>query len=424
MLYNSIRAVTLLVVSTVWSATAAAQDLTSLSLSRARSAARDSSPDLSAARAAVNAARARERQAGAFINPVVLYGREKTSGQGQSNSQDVVAVDQTIEAPGVRAARRDAAQSRTALAEARLRTAEDQLDFEVTRAYAQVLSANRRAALADEASRAFGAALTVSERRLKEGDISGFAARRIRLEAARYASLRAEATLARRSAQAQLSMLIASSLESLSFPTATMVDTGLVLSLTYSNDSLVRMALGARAELKAAALDVDVAAAEARLASRVRVPSVTLNAGTKTEEVAGAGRQNGFVAGLSLPVPLWDRGKANVEAAEFETRRRAAELAALRRRVAREVSEAADAMNAVQEQLRTLGPALQADAAIALRSAQLAYVEGELTLIEWLDTVRAYHETATSIANLRAELLIRAAALERAVGASLFPELR
>lgn len=424
MLYKSIRAVLPLVVATVWPATAAAQDLTALSLSRARLAARDASADLTAARAAVDAARARERQAGAFINPVVVYMREQTNGGGQSNSQGILAVDQTVEAPGVRDARRDEARSRRGLAEALLRTAEARLDFEVTRAYAQVLSANRRAALADEASRAFGTALTVSERRLREGDISGFAARRIRLEAARYAALRAEATLARRSAQGQLSTLITPSLDSMSFPAPAMIDTGFVLSLTHPADSLVRQALNARPELMAAALDVDVASAEARLASRARVPSLTLSAGTKTEEVAGSGRLNGFVAGLSLPVPFWDRSKGKVEAARFETRRRAAELAGMRRRVAREVTEAADAMNAVQEQLRALGPALQRDAASALRSAQLAYAEGELTLIEWLDTVRAYHETATSVANLNAELLIRAATLERAVGAPLFPELR
>jgi outer membrane protein TolC len=90
----------------------------------------------------------------------------------------------------------------------------------------------------------------------------------------------------------------------------------------------------------------------------------------------------------------------------------------------REVLETADALRAAQEQLRAIGPSIQADAAVALRSAQTAYAEGEITLLEWLDTVRAYQETEATLANLRAELVIRAAALERAVGMPLFQELR
>jgi outer membrane protein TolC len=90
----------------------------------------------------------------------------------------------------------------------------------------------------------------------------------------------------------------------------------------------------------------------------------------------------------------------------------------------REVTEAAESFRAVQDQLRTLSPSLQADAASVLRSAQVAYAEGELTLLEWLETVRAYYETETAIANLRAELIIRAATLERAVGTPFIQELR
>ena len=95
----------------------------------------------------------------------------------------------------------------------------------------------------------------------------------------------------------------------------------------------------------------------------------------------------------------------------------------MRRRVTREVIEAADALRAAQEQWQVFGPSVQADAGAALRAAQTAYAEGEATLLEWLDTVRAYQETVVAIAKLRSEILIRAAALERAVGTSLFQEL-
>lgn len=423
MLYKLTRSFALFVAVAAQAQNASAQDTTTLTLPRARALARSASADVAAARYTVEAAQARARQAGAFINPVLSYGREQTGRSGESTSQDIVAVDQTAEAPGVRGARRDAAALRTSLAEARLLSAEAQLDLEVTRAYAEGVAAGRRASLADQAAQAFAAAARISERRLREGDISGFAARRIRLEAARYAVMRAEAVLARSTARLALATLTAGLIDSstqLPEPVADFT----VAAISVRNDSLVALALRSRPELAAGRLEVDVATAETRLASRERLPSATLTLGSKREDVIGGDQLNGFVARLSVPLPVWDRRSGAVGAGEAETRRRAAELTGVRRRVIREVTDGAEALRAVQEQLRLLGPELQSDASSVLRSAQLAYAEGELSLIEWLDTVRAYYETQASIVNLRAELLVRAAALERAVGTSLFQELR
>ncbi|MDQ3673079.1 MAG: TolC family protein, partial [Gemmatimonadota bacterium] len=139
-----------------------AQDTTSLALPRARALARTASPELAAARHSVDAARGRARQAGAFMNPVLSYDREQTGEGGESTSQEIIAIDQTIEAPGLRTARRDAARLRVTLAEARLRGAEAQLDLDVTRAFAHAVAARRRAELADQAARAFATAAGVS----------------------------------------------------------------------------------------------------------------------------------------------------------------------------------------------------------------------------------------------------------------------
>ena len=423
MLYKFMRSFALFVAVAAQAKSVSAQDTSSLTLPRARALARAASADVMAARYAVDAAQARARQAGAFINPVLAYSREQTGRAGESTSQDIVGVDQTREGTGIRSARRDAARLRSSVAEARLRGAEALLDLDVARAYGQVIAADQRASLAQQAAEAFAAAARISERRLREGDISGFAARRIRLETARYAVLRAEALLARNTARVALATLTASPIDTstrLREPAANFT----LAAISMTDDSLVALALRSRPELTAGALEVDVATAETRLASRERLPWATLSLGSKREEVIGGEQLSGFVAGLSVPLPLWDRRSGAVGAAEAETRRRAAELAGVRRRVTREVTEGVEALRAIQEQLRVLGPDLQSDATSVLRSAQLAYAEGELSLIEWLDTVRAYYETQASIVNLRAELLVRAAALERAVGTSLIQELR
>jgi len=84
-----------------------------------------------------------------------------------------------------------------------------------------------------------------------------------------------------------------------------------------------------------------------------------------------------------------------------------------------EVEQAWSAVLAAETQLEALRPQLGSEASAALAAAEAAYAEGEITLVEWLDAVRAYQEAEASYASLRAETVIQRAALERAVGTRL-----
>lgn len=393
-----------------------------LTLREARELARRSSPELLAAREAVAAARARARQAGAIPNPVLSYQREQTSRAGQTNSQNIAAIDQPLEIGGVRGARINVARIRREAAEARLAMAEAQLDFDVTRAYALAVAADRRADLARQGANAFTRASTVSRTRLAEGDVSGYAHRRIQLETARYASLLAEATLAQRAARLTLATLVATSADSLRDTAMVLEDSIGEMTLAITEDSLWSLAARHRAELRAAELEAEAAVAETQLARRERIPVPTVTAGVKNEEIAGDNSFKGFVAGITIPLPLWDRRRGAVDAAGADARRRTAEAEVVRRRVWREVVESAAAYRAIDEQVTLLRPQLGAASQAALRAAQVAYAEGEIPLVEWLDAVRAYQEAEASFALLRAESMIRRAALERAVGAPLSRE--
>lgn len=400
----------------------------SLTLAQAVDAARRASPDIRAAREAVAAATARERQASAYPNPTLSFGREQTSAAGETNSQNIAAIEQRLELGGVRTARAGVARLRREAATARLDAAMMQLDYETTRAYALALAADRRALLAEQATEAFAQARTVSERRLTAGDVSGYAHRRIRLEAARYAGVRAEALLARRSARLALATLISGTADSIasldvaladSLPGTTAAPPN-VVETNAPSDSLVRFALRSRRDLRALDLDVDIARAEGRLTARERVPVPAVSLGFKNERIAGAPEQaNGFTAGVSIPLPVWDRRGGAIAAADAESRRRMAEADAVRRRVVREVAEAYDGYRALIAPLDILAPELGGETRVAMRGVQVAYAEGEATVVEWLDAVRAYQEAESSFASLRAEAMIRRAALERALGASL-----
>ena len=260
----------------------------------------------------------------------------------------------------------------------------------------------------------------MSARRLAAGDISGYTDRRLRLEAARYAALQAEAALASRSARIALSSLISPTADSIREVAFVLSDSVPAAIPQFDVAALSAIALRNRADYLTTSLEAEALAAEARLAFRERIPSPVFSAGYKTEKSAGISESlNGFAAGLSFPIPLFDRRAGAIQAAEAENRRAVAETEIVRRRIAREVAEAYDALRAVEEQRALLAPQLGASAAAALRSAQVAYSEGEIPLLEWLDAVRAYHEAESAYSNLLAEFLNRRATLERVVASPL-----
>jgi cobalt-zinc-cadmium efflux system outer membrane protein len=361
---------------------------------------------------------ARARQAGALTNPTLSYGYEQTAVGNERNSQMITALEQPLELTGVRSARQEAARWLAEGAAADLGVARAEVAFEVTQAYALAQAAGERLALAERAAAAFDRAQRITGARLAAGDVSGYEARRVRLEGARYAAVRSEAALARRTAYLALAALTG-------MPPDSLVAAGLVPleslppgPAVLDRDSIVALALQRRPELRAGEAQVAAARANARAAGRERIPLPIISAGWKTEQIsAAATRLNGFVAGVSLALPFWDRRGGAVSAANAEARAREADVELLRRQVIRDVEETHASLLAVVEDVQRLSAVLGPEATAALQAAETAYAEGEIGLVEWLDAVRAYHEAESSYATLRAELYVRRAALERATGA-------
>ncbi len=398
------------------SASASAQSPRPLTLGEARPLARERSPDLLAARHAAAAAAARARQAGALSNPTLSYSREQASRTGSSNSQDIITLEQPLDISGARGARRDAASLRHRAAEVRVEEVAARIDHDVTRAYTVAFATERRTSLAATAESAFTRAVRVSTARLADGDVSGYQHRRLSLEATRYSALRLAAVVSHDSAMGVLRSLLGSA-DAAAVPWV-LVDTLQPAPVTLRTDSLLGAALS-RPDIRALMLESEAAVADARVARAERVPVPVLLGGFKRENDGGAAPLTGFVAGLSFTLPTWDRRTGGIAAATAESARRDADVASLRRQAALEVTTALAAHQSLAAQLSLLRPQLGDNATAALRAAESAFDEGEITLLEWLDAVRAYHDASTLYVTLWAEYVARRAALERAVGAPL-----
>jgi outer membrane protein TolC len=254
--------------------------------------------------------------------------------------------------------------------------------------------------------------------RLAAGDISGYAARRVRLEAARYAALAAQAEFEARSERLRLATLLGAPADTALAPVDHVASLAAILDI--APDSIEALVVRNHAGLLALRLAADAGRAEAQLAQRERFPTPIASAGYKNERAPGGdGSLGGFVAGLSFALPIWDRRSGSIASADAHANRLLAEAEAAGQRVVREARTALEAARQTETRIAALGAELGEEAEAALRAAAAAFDEGEITLIEWLDAVRAYHEAESAYASVIAESIIQCATLERLLGLAL-----
>ncbi len=382
-----------------------------LTLSQSVELARATSPELASARAGARAAAAWARQAGTWPNPNVVFGRDRTSGLEGVNGQVTIHLEQRLEVTGVHTADRSAAVARADAAAADVLRAEQLLDARVTKSFVHLVSAGRRAALADRLRQVADSAAAIVTRRFAAGDASGFERRRLELEAARYAAAMIAARFEANSVATELAALIGRPGTELE-----VVDTMPPLGPIASLDSLLA-GLPKRSDLQAGDFMVTAATAEATARSREWIPTPTVSAGYKSEESAGRpGRFTGFVAGLAFPLPLFDR-RSEATAGRLALADRArADRDRQHRDAATEVRRLASGLRALIEQRRVFGSRLGPEADVALRSISVAFAEGELPVAQWVDAVRAYYEAQGALLDLDAAIAGRQADLTAATG--------
>ena len=401
-----------------------AQQEIPLSLTTAREMARDANPYLIQAQNEAEANRGFERQAGALLNPTFSYVREQTTLSAGTNWENIFELNQPIEISGARGARKSLARSRREAAEALVKLAEWEIDFRVGSAYAQVLAAEYRSQETRDAVAIFDRAKEVAAVRLEQGDISGYEYRRIALEAARYISLDASLESERNYARLQLAQLIAPSADSVQVIASAMILSDLEFpdEVDLPLDTLVEMALNQRRDLVAQEHEVAARVSELRLRRREALPNPEVGFGFKNESSAGD-TGSGFTFRIGLQVPLWNRSGGEVRAQSALVLVAESEREQLRRSVEGEVRQAWSALRAAQRQVVALEDLLGEDARIGLQAAEAAYAEGEISLVEWLDAVRAYHEAQLNFSDLVAGRAVRFMDLQRAVGVDLFGEI-
>lgn len=399
-MYSSLRAVLLAGAMVACGQAAQAEPIT---LGDALSQGIERSPRLAQAKSRADAAEARARQAGVSPNPELSLDVENFAGTGMFNglrsTETTLALSQRLETGGKRSARLEVARAERDTAFLAFRAARADLERDIRLAHAELRANEDRAVLArDNVGAAQELARTAS----------------ILVEVGRdppLRKLRADAFLAE--ANAEQARTFGEMLNARALLASLIGSTDTELAATIANEPAPAAAPGDTMFIdeRLAASERDAARARIRLAKADAVPDITASGGVRR---FAEGRETALVAGISIALPVRNRNRGNIQAAQSESLAAESGLALARIDGNRRRYEARMLLDAAEVRYEALaGPGI-GQAEEAARLARIGYNAGKFPLIELIDAQTALTSARLNLIQARLDRARALAALVRA----------
>lgn len=358
-----------------------------LSLDRALELAGATSPTLDAAEADIQAAAAARTVAGLRPNPSVTVEAENVAGSGPyrgvESLETTTSLALPIELGGKRSARIGVADARSQRTLIQAAITQADLRLSVIQAYAEAAAAQQRVTTARDQARIAAEGLRAAQVRVQAGRASP-----IEAERANVARINADAEVERTQRLVEVARYSLSRI--IGQPVAGNLDTGWFANVRAAYGPMQAIESAGTLAMAAAEADLAIAVAGVRLARAQRVPDLTVGAGARYMRDTG---DTAALFSISIPLPLFNNGRAAVAQASSERLRAEAQQRVTAIEVDQAIARAqAEAANAATTAATASGPALQA-AEEAARIARIGYREGKFGQLELLDAERTLAET-------------------------------
>jgi len=347
-----------------------------------------------------------------LLNPT-LDGTEENFGLGlgSGHRETTVSGSQTLEISGARGARARVASSLARVADAELDSREREVLLATAEAFLDAWSLERRLRLLRRSEDIASATVAAAKERTRVGAAPP-------TEGLRAQGVVAQQSVERRLVEADLAEARRrlalqwgareAAFDSLALPPTT------VPRLPPATELLAD--LERHPERLQAAAETAVEAARIRQARAMRIPDLTVSGGVRHLQEFG---ESGFVAGVSLPLPLWNSHGALVRAAEADHNAAVARETGVRLRLEQELLSAYDRLLAARDRFETARTELEPTAREALDQLQRGYRAGRFTYLDQLDGQRAAVEAELLTLQTERETWSARIALEALLGRSL-----
>ena len=373
-----------------------------LTLPQALDEAAARSPATIAAEAEVAAAQEHVRQAGYRENPELSLEVENVAGTGElsglNRMESTLAVNQRLDLGGRRAARVNAARAELAVQRLRLAIARADLSQQVREQFARAVAARERLEQANETVERAQELARVTRILVDAGRDPPLRAVRARSALAQAQAEQVAAEAAELAARSSLAALFG-----VSTPVGAVSGPALDLTprpITPHQSLEVRLA------------DAERAAAEAALRQQLAERRLDPAVGVGIRHVRESG-DFGLVAGISMPLRIFDNNQGNIAAARAAIAAAGARRATTLADATARTRNAIAAVEAAERRVEAFEGSALPEAAEALRLAVGSYEEGRASLLELLDAQDAYTAAQSALTQARLELAIATAELGR-----------
>ena len=391
-----------------------------LTLAEARSLAFQRNWDLLAARSDVDLSTAQKIVTKEFPNPALAWsmskmpinsqpaGTEHGNGLWDRSYDTVVSVNQLFEIGGKRHSRQISADHGLKASRARLEDARRLLELGVTKAYIAALQADLNAQTLHDSAASLRREAEIAKVRLQAGDISTADKSQIEILADRF-ELDAQSSEANAlTLRISLENLIGVPKPTGEWTAADGLDT-LLGTPSYETEPLT---LPVRPDLVAAESSLRKAEADLKLQKALRIPDPTVML-MYEHEPPEASQTIGL--GLSFPLPLWNRNRGAIKAAEAVREQAAVQVAKVQGQIAAEIASARAAYREASARHANYQSNIRPKSAEILKTISFAYAKGGASLLDLLSaqrndnevrlaTVQAAADAAATLATLKATL--------------------
>ncbi len=386
-----------------------------LTLKEARSLL-DSNPALQAKKQEIDAEKGDVLDVKRYPNPTFSFGSEGLVFDSERGSfvdrlQPLLTLRQEFLTGGKRDKRTRVEMADTEIASIQVEDLLRLLNYDLKQVYYQVVLAERDLELARRILQRFKEIVQLNRTRFESGEISGGELRRT--EAAEYPFLAAvvDAEVRLDSAKVDLLALVGSSDFTQQFQAADSFNPSFS---PPSEGELREIALRQRPDL----------AAERARVTRADLAIELEQARSKPNPTAFAGYQrqidsNGPIAGIELPLFVFNQNEGPIHRAQAERRRQENQLLFGQIMVLKEVSIALEQLAGGRRRIQALENEYLEKAEQARDITEASYRLGEASLIEFLDAERTYSETMLLYNQALYDFEISRARLERAIGEDL-----
>jgi cobalt-zinc-cadmium efflux system outer membrane protein len=339
-------------------------------------------------------------------NPVLtLYGDLLPLGRGSTDQNPTgppeygIRTEWTIERGGKRNRRIDVAENARRVTQWRLLNATRTLALDVRNAFVDTLLAKENLALAQENLKSFNQIMEVNKVRVTAGDLAAVELRRTQLADLQLRNAALQAQMKLRLAKERLQLLMGRAVPAVDFD---VIDAPRRDPPPASMGEVERLALDLRPDLQALRCDRERSEAEIRLQTAQGKVDYTVAAEYRRQQgLQGRGDSVGFF--ISVPLPVFDRNRGEIERAVLELGQLDARIAAMEAEIRNEAHNAWRQYETARVLLADIENDMLKQSRQVLDTMEFSYRRGDASFVDFIEAQRACNGTMQSYNEARAE---------------------